>query len=410
MKRIFTLFLCLSSMMAISAQSLLGDWTGQLRVGSASLTLVLHLTAEADGSVKATLDSPDQGAKDIPTVVGHLADDSLSLRIPIIMASYEGRIEADSICGTFSQRGQRLPLTFHKGTDALRRPQTPTLPLPYPTEEVTFPNADRGFSLSGTLSLPAGMETSDVPCLILVTGSGQQNRDEELFGHRPFFVLADYLARHGIATLRYDDRGIGASAGIDVKNATTADFASDAHAAIEFLKANYSFRSIGILGHSEGASIAFMLGAKGEADFIVSLAGVGVKGDTALTTQAHRIMQLQGDDSNLSTAEYRQRVQGVHSPWIDYFIDYDPTNDLRSIACPVFALQGERDVQVVADLNLPAIEKNLPVHKKHKFKRYALLNHLFQHATTGLPDEYRRTEETISTEVLADIAEWINSL
>jgi pimeloyl-ACP methyl ester carboxylesterase len=243
--------------------------------------------------------------------------------------------------------------------------------------------------------------------LLFVSGSGQQNRDEELMNHKPFLVIADYLARNGIATLRYDDRATGKSVGGDVKNATSEDFARDAAAGIEFLRSKKTFSKVGILGHSEGGTIAFMLGGQQKVDFIVSLAGPTVKGDTLLAAQSNRILSLSGMPANMTVEKYRQTATSVKIPWLDWFNDYDPSDDIRKTRCPVFALNGDRDCQVISSLCLPALKVLLPSSKKHLIKEYPELNHLFQHCTTGLPDEYGQIEETISPEVLSDIAGWI---
>jgi hypothetical protein len=246
--------------------------------------------------------------------------------------------------------------------------------------------------------------------VLFVSGSGQQNRDEELMNHKPFLVIADYLARQGIATLRYDDRATGKSVGGDVKNATTADFMRDAAAGIAFLRSKNAFGKVGIMGHSEGGSIAFMLGGRQQVDFIVSLAGPAVKGDTLLAAQSNRILQLSGQPATMTVEKYRQTAASASLPWLDWFNDYDPSGDIRQISCPVFALNGDRDCQVISTLCLPALKQLLPASKKHLIKEYPGLNHLFQHCTTGLPDEYAQIEETVSPEVLQDIATWIKTV
>ena len=243
----------------------------------------------------------------------------------------------------------------------------------------------------------------------MVTGSGAENRDEEVFDHKPFLVIADYLARHGVASLRFDDRGVGKSTG-SMEGATTKDFADDVLAGIEMLRGLKQFSKVGVLGHSEGGSIAFMLGAKQKVDFIISMAGVGAKGDTALTAQANRTYELMGVPMQVNVAQYRAQVAQLNSPWLNYFLDYDPVPDIQGTRCPVLAINGDKDVQVVSSLNLKGIEMALPKNKKNLVKEYPSLNHLFQHCTTGLPTEYAGIEETISEEVLGDIATWIIGL
>ena len=387
-----------------------GSWSGKLKVGTMSLTLVLHLE-QADGYVKASLDSPDQSAYGIPAIKEFLSDDSVAVKVETIGATYRAKLKEDKLDGTFSQMGMKIPLEMAKGVPEVKRPQEPKPPFPYETEEVTFKNEKDSTTLAGTLTWPVGYDKNQKPVVVLmVSGSGQQNRDEEIFKHKPFLVIADYLARQGIATLRYDDRATGKSVGGEVTNATTADFMRDAAAGIDYLRNRRTFGKVGILGHSEGGSIAFMLGARKKVDFIVSLAGPGVKGDTLLAAQSNRILLLSGQPANMTVEKYRQQDAVQQIPWIQWFNDYDPSDDIRKTRCPVFALNGDRDCQVISSLNLTAIKQLLPQSKRNLVKEYPGLNHLFQHCTTGLPTEYGQTEETISPEVLQDIAQWIQSL
>ena len=391
--------------------ALLGSWSGKLDVGAMSLTLVLHLK-QADGYVKASLDSPDQGAKDIPAVKEYLSDDSVAVKVESIGMTYRARLKDGTLDGTFMQNGLKLPLVLTKGVPEVKRPQSPQPPYPYETEEVTFRNEADGATLAGTLTWPMGYDKKQKPTVVLfVTGSGQQNRDEEVFEHKPFLVIADYLARQGIATLRYDDRATGASVGGDVVNATSEDFMRDAAAGLEYLHSRKAFGKMGILGHSEGGLIAFMLGAKKKTDFIISLAGPGVRGDTLLAAQNNRILELSGQPAGITVEMLRQQVATTEqTPWLQWFIDYNPSTDIRQTRCPVFALNGNRDCQVISSLNLTAIQRQLPSSKQNLIKEYPGLNHLFQHSTTGIATEYSQIEETISLEVLQDIAQWILSL
>lgn len=393
--------------------ALQGSWSGKLKVGTMSLTIVFHLD-QADGYVLVTMDSPDQGVRGIGTHKEYLSDDSLAIKVEQMGMTYRAKLKDEKLDGTFSQNGISLPLVLTRGDVAEpKRPQMPAQPYPYETEEVTFRNEADGATLAGTLTWPVNYDKSSKknPVVVLfVSGSGQQNRDEELFGHKPFLVIADYLARQGIASLRYDDRATGASQGGDVKNATSEDFMRDAEAGLDFLRSRKAFAKAGVIGHSEGGLIAFMLGAKKKTDFIVSLAGPGVKGDTLLAAQSNKIMSLSGQPGIITVKAFRQQQSVSESPWLKWFIDYDPTDNVGKTRCPVFALNGDRDCQVIASQNLTAIRQLLPKSKKNLVKEYPGLNHLFQHCTTGLPTEYGQIEETISPEVLQDIAQWINSL
>ena len=407
MKKIILSFCLLLSWAGAFAQKPIeGDWMGKLSLGSQSLTIVLHVNCNVQGKVECTLDSPDQGVKGIAVETDYCSSDSISVSIASLALSYQGKLKGDEIVGTFTQ-GQPFPLTLKRGEEKLNRPQNPVAPYPYKTEEVAFKNVADGATLVGTLSYPVGYKKGKTPVVLMVTGSGQENRDEEIFNHKPFLVIADYLARHGVATLRYDDRGFGKSTGGDVEHATTLDFMRDAASGIDFLRASKQFGKVGILGHSEGGSIAFMLGAKGKVDFVISMAGVGVKGDTALTAQANKILELTGQSMRFSTHQYRMNAIIKRSPWLNFFIDYDPSADISKTLCPVMAINGSRDVQVISSLNLAGIKAHLKPNPKNIIKEYPSLNHLFQHCKTGNVLEYRMIEETISPEVLEDIVRFI---
>ena len=415
-QKILTLLFSLATLAATAqvqpTTALIGSWSGKLKFGPMSLTLVLHLE-QADGYVTVTFDSPDQGEKGIPAMKEFLDDDSLALSVESLDMTYRAKLKEGKLEGTFTQRGKSLPLVMARGVPELKRPQQPHPPYPYKTQEVTFKNKEDGAKLAGTLTWPvkSGHDKHWKPTVVLlVSGSGQQNRDEELMGHAPFLVLADYLARQGIATLRYDDRATAASVGGEVANATTEDFMRDAAAGLSFLRKKNKFGKIGCIGHSEGGAIAFMLAARGQTDFIISLAGPGVKGDTLLVAQSNRILELSGEPASLTTEQYRKNISNMQIPWLQWFINYDPSEDIRQSHCPVFVLNGDLDCQVISSLNLPAIRRLLPSSPQNLVKEYPGLNHLFQHCTTGLPDEYGRIEETISPEVLQDIAHWIHSL
>mgnify|MGYP003084909741 FL=1 len=383
-----------------------GDWMGKLNLGPQSLTIVLHVNCNAQGKAECTLDSPDQGAKGIAVETDYCSSDSISISLASLALSFQGKLKGDEIVGTFSQ-GQSFPLVLRRGEEKLNRPQNPVAPYPYKTEEVAFKNVADGATLVGTLSYPIGYKKGKTPVVLMVTGSGQENRDEEIFDHKPFLVIADYLARHGVATLRYDDRSFGKSTGGDVEHATTLDFMRDAASGVDFLRTSKQFGKVGILGHSEGGSIAFMLGAKGKVDFVISMAGIGVKGDTALTAQTNKILELTGQSMRFSTHQYRMNAIIKRSPWLNFFIDYDPSEDISKTLCPVMAINGSRDIQVISSLNLAGIKAHLKPNPKNIIKEYPSLNHLFQHCKTGNVSEYRIIEETVSPEVLEDIVRFI---
>lgn len=385
--------------LSATAQEVRRSWSGDLEAMGQKLPIILNL---ANG--KCTLDSPAQGATGIPATIDLLTKDSIKVSIKSLGATYAARYVDGRLEGIFAQAGMKLPLNMKETSpDGPNRPQTPRAPFPYTTEEVTFTNAKAGATLAGTLTVPKG----GAKCvMIMVTGSGPENRDEEIYAHKPFAVIADRLARAGIATLRYDDRATGQSVGGDMKNATSADLAEDAAAGIEWLRAQKRFKKVGLLGHSEGGLIAFILGAQRKVDFIVSLAGPAVKGDSIL------LYQSRNSGSPFAkgiTMEYlRNLLKG--NKWTEWFMDYDPTENIANTKCPVLALNGTKDCQVPAAQNIPVLRRLLPKNKKTTIKECEGLNHLFQHSTTGRPDEYYAIEETFSEEVLEDIINWIKKL
>ena len=416
MKRIILFFALLSTIATTtSAQRISGTWHGVMRLNSIELNLVLHL----DGDSTCTVDSPDQGAKGIAGVVKEITAEKVDVAFPMLMAAYTVELKDGKLVGTFKQRGFTVPLTLERGDLVRQRPQTPQPPFPYETREVEIAvqETEGGHTLVGTLTLPPSLGGGAGLCLLMVTGSGLQDRDETIFDHKPFAVIADYLARHGIATLRYDDRGFGKSTG-DPTQCTTADFARDAAAGIAFLRSLKAsptgvglFSRVGILGHSEGGTIAFMLGAQQLVDCIVALAAPGIKGDTLLVEQTNALLRLSGQPANMTlrSMHFMMAMQET-TPWYNYFIDYDPSADIAATRCPVFALNGSLDCQVLPESNLAAIRQLSTLNSQLSTKEYPGLNHLFQHATTGAATEYGNIEETISEEVLHDIATWLNSL
>ena len=472
MKRTLLLIALLASIVAhAQAQALRisGTWHGVMRLNSLELNLVLHL----DGDSTCTLDSPDQGAKNIPGIVKELTAEKVDVQFPLLLASYTAELKDGQLVGTFKQRGFSLPLSMQPGDLVRQRPQTPQPPFPYETREVTIPvppppsavspvccdpsspvccdtiTTSPTHTLAATLTLPTtplptGEGQGGAPlCLLLVSGSGLQDRDETLFDHKPFAVIADYLARHGIATLRYDDRGFGQSTG-DPTHCTTADFADDAAACIQYLRSTPLIRggdggrlNVGILGHSEGGSIAFMLAARKLADFIVTLAAPGIKGDTLLVEQTNALLRLNGQTPSMTLRNMRFIMATQETnPWYQYFVEYDPAADIAATRCPVLALNGSLDSQVLPQSNLTAIRQllnlseypdtlpflsplrseSVPQGRAREgmgvgfYKEYPGLNHLFQHAKTGATTEYGTIEETISPEVLSDIVAWLQNL
>jgi pimeloyl-ACP methyl ester carboxylesterase len=428
-----------------------GKWWGILDVGGRKLTIGFDINAnEGQGFMEVK----EQGAKGIPMDVRKVTADSLDISISSIGASYSGiRVAQDKIDGTFTQSGMKLALSLQPGEIPVNRPQTPQPPYPYLTEEVTFRNTAEDVTLSGTLTYPMmhfRYPAGTIPVVLMVTGSGQQNRDEEVFDHKPFAVIAHHLAVNGIASLRYDDRGVGKSTG-SLEGLTTQNNRNDAAAGIAYLRSLGKFGKIGVLGHSEGGTIAFMLGADNAVDFLVSLAGSAAKGIDVIIGQNAAALQLSGFSDAVITQYCRalevvhmDRINGVTiedsvayvdavcsgndivlpaslksnlesvvasaNDWFTYFLGYDPSEDIKKITCPVFALNGTLDMQVICKDNIPVIREGLPENPSSQIKEYESLNHLFQHCTIQNCLLYGTIEETISEEVLEDISAWINSI
>jgi hypothetical protein len=445
------LAIVLSSAASAGAQDVAGDWLGTLNVGPVALRLVLHITAAGDGRLSATLDSVDQNAKGIPVSSISLEESDLSVAVAVINGSYEGRVSADgdSIEGTWRQAGS-LPLVFRRVRNPAelvpKRPQHPVPPYPYRQEDVTYAVQGANVTLAGTLTVPTG--PGPFPAVVLISGSGPQDRDESLMGHRPFLVLADYLTRNGIAVLRTDDRGIGKSTG-NHATATTADFASDAEAGVGYLmtRAEVNTRKVGLVGHSEGGIIAPIVGARNSSvAFMVLLAGSGVSGDEIIVAQSSLIAEASGVPREMAEANARNlrrildvvkreaddaavnakirevfagklppaaemQLKALATPWFRYFITYDPATTLRRVRQPVLAMNGERDLQVPPKQNLDAIRAALTAGGNARIEVVEMpgLNHLFQTARTGAPVEYGIIEETMAPAVLEKIARWIAS-
>lgn len=431
-------------LIAIAANAaIIGKWTGQLEVQGIRLPLVFHFQQPAaqDSLPQCVLDSPAQNAFGLSAEVAYCSSDSVAIQIPTIGMKFSGKITGDTITGIFRQGFQRLPLTLiHQEKP---QPGKPTV-KPYSESEVTILTPD-SILLSGTLTLPDGASAAKpAPVAVLVSGSGPQNRDEELFGLKPFAILADSLARAGIATLRYDDRGTARSGG-DFASATTATFAADAAAALDYAQKLETTATTGIIGHSEGGLIAFMLGATGKADFIVSLAGPGMPGIDVLTAQNVRSMQRAGisetEAKRLSTViraalseaaksgimpdadsiasqngitmpetlatELRKQKGSPVGKWMQEFLKTSPADYIGSISCPALALNGSLDTQVEAGTNIEAIRRANPLIQTHILQG---LNHLFQKAATGDVTEYSILGDPFSDATIPAIISFIRSV
>ena len=449
-KTIFTICFAFATT-AISAQEAIGTWKGALAVQGAQLPIILRIWQE-DGAYKALMDSPQQNAIGIKVGSIKCENSMLSLSVPGLAVTVVGKINDKTYTATFTQGNFQLPLIMERTspTAKIGREQEPMPPYPYDAEDVKFSSLDSGVELNGTLTLPK--EGGKYPAVVLVSGSGTQNRDEELLGHKPFKVIADHLTRQGIVVLRYDDREFTTK---KYEGATSSNYANDALGAVEFLKGieKVDNKRIGIIGHSEGGTIAFMCAAQNkDIDFIVSLAGMAVAGNKCLQEQNRRAIAATGLSEEIQSkclevtmaifdeyktrevSELQQSAKAIveelvakHSAqnlpaaliqdfeqtlsktneWMKFFLSHDPMDDIKQIRCRVLALNGSRDVQVLADDNLGVLESAKNLKKLLTAKKYEGLNHLFQPCATGEVNEYGLIEQTISEEVLSDMSKWI---
>lgn len=461
-KLLLSLFVLFTSF--VFSQEITGDWYGKLKIQGMQLRLVFHITKTGAG-YSATMDSPDQDAKGLPMSKATFVNPVLTLEMAAATIQFTGTLDSTGIVtGTFNQAGQPFPLVLTRTAMEkveVKRTQEPVKPYPYYSEEITFVNKKDNLTLAGTLTLPK--KEGKFPVVVLITGSGPQNRDEELMGHKPFLVLSDYLTRNGIAVLRYDDRGTYASKGNFAK-ATTTDFATDVEWAVNYLKTrkDIDLKKIGLIGHSEGAIIAPMVAVNSrDIRFMVLMAGTAIPGGDLLVLQqeligrasgmpedklkqtseinrgAYNIIVQSSDSAIISTklTEYlhqkmkenpdlviangmsteeiiKIQIAQLTSPWMLNFISYNPALILEKVKCPVLGINGSKDLQVPANVNLPAIENALKKggNKKATIKELPGLNHLFQESTTGSPTEYAGIEQTISPVALETMTNWIKGV
>lgn len=453
MKKLIIILLAMAQ--TVWAQEITGSWSGELAVQGTRLPLVFNISREGDG-YKTTMDSPRQGVKDIAIQETRYENGELTISAPSMGLKYTGKLMGENTLeGTFSQGGMSLPLTFQRGVPPTpapapavperKRPQTPQPPYSYYTEDVTFKNEKEGNLLAGTLVAPG--ENKDAPMLVMITGSGRQNRDSELAGHKPFLVIADYLAKKGIGTLRLDDRGIGGSEA-GKPGATSEDFAGDISSAVNFLAAK-GYKNIGLIGHSEGGLIAPMVnGMNKKVKFMVLMAGPGIAITDLMVLQTYEVTRAMGapEPQAKTAAEINTRlyalvnnykgndleteiraflkkeipaltepqleasVKQVTDPWFRYFLAFDPGVYLSKVKVPVLALNGNLDTQVTSKENLEGIRKSLTRagNKNFEIVPFENLNHLFQTAKTGSVSEYAHIEETIAPAVLEKIGAWVS--
>ncbi len=449
MKTKFILLILLIFFQNISSQDITGSWYGNLDVQGQKLPLVFHIEQEGN-DLKSTFDSPTQGAKGIPIQKTLFENNELTFNASNLGITFSGKLNAQKIEGIFSQSGMNFPLILIRNaeTTVVNRPQTPKPPFNYNSDDVTFKNDTEGNLLAGTLAAPKNFKKNQ-PILVMITGSGAQDRNEEMFEHKPFLVIADDLAKKGIATLRLDDRGIGGSEkGKD--GATSADFATDINSAVNYL-AKKGYKNIGLIGHSEGGMIAPMVAdINKNVKFLVLLAAPGIPILDLVLDQNKKLAEsanlpqdaidevlaiksktfsyaknYKGKDFKTDFTKYLEEnfpkmtaqerepyIAQMSSEWFQYFIHFNPDDYLSKVKIPVLAVDGSLDIQVSAKENLAGIKKSLTKagNKKFEIVEFEGLNHLFQTAKTGNPSEYGQIDETFSPKVLDKISSWILAL
>ncbi len=468
MKKTLASAVFLLSISSVQAQnSFDGTWAGALS-GVQNLRMGFNVSGHKESKPVATLDVPAQGAKDIPCDTVIIDGDSIHIKVVKVNGRYDGKLaEVNRIDGQWTQNGMSLPLVLDRreGRVQLNRPQTPKGPFSYNSEDVLFYNAIKSIEYGATITTPR--DDKQHPALILISGSGPQNRDEELFQHKPFAVLADHLTKQGYVVLRIDDRGVGKTTG-DRSKATSEDFAEDVMAAIEFLKKRKEVdkKKIGLYGHSEGGLIAQLVASRSkDIDFIVLMAAPGVQVIQAMAEQnaaLMKTMRLSEEKANqyaelyttimkgLTTATSRdaaekhvnktlndwiaktdkttvQATTGItdedskekfayeftklyDNKWMMYFMQYDPKPVLEKLDCKVLALNGDKDIQVISRSNLEGITKALANSKSkvHEVREIEGVNHLFQECNSCTVQEYGQLEQTIKPEVLEIVTTWLN--
>ncbi|RZF58530.1 alpha/beta hydrolase family protein [Sphingobacterium corticibacterium] len=433
------------------SQKFVGTWQGELNVQGVALPLIFHL--EHASVWKGAMESPAQGNAKLPVSAIHIEQDSISIAVASIGLTYNGKLLSDGVIeGVVSQNSMTFLMRLLKAENTLakrRRPQLPEPPYSYDTVDVTFSSEYDDVKLAGTITTPRKGEK--LPAVVLVSGSGPQDRDETIIGHKPFKVIADYLTKQGVVVLRYDERGIGASTG-NYPKSTIGDFSRDVIAAVGFIQKQERVdpARVGIIGHSEGALIAELIAGESSADvgFIGLLGAPAIPIDSLMVLQAFEIGKLMGMSTealqeakevnrrNFATVKsdlgdedaYRQILENMSLPLPNlsdsqkdeikmmvlpayrYFMRIDPIPFIKKIDVPVFAAYGTKDVQVPFAPNLESLTDHLPPNERNFLKAYDGLNHLFQTAETGAVSEYIEIEETFNEKVLSDLAKWINDL
>ncbi|MFN5982567.1 MAG: alpha/beta hydrolase family protein [Fluviicola sp.] len=455
------LFLLVCFPLFLSSQEITGEWYGKLSIQGTEIPIVIHVT-KTESTYSSELDSPTQKAFGIKADSTFFTDPEFQFQVSKLKAKYSGKLTNQTITGVFTQNGMDIPLVFTREKSNLekaKKPQDPIEPFPYFSENITVKNEVANLTLSGTLTKPT--KKGNYPLVILISGSGPQNRDEELMGHKPFLVISDYLTRNGCAVFRYDDRGVAESTG-DFRTATSFDFSKDVDCIVNYFSKRKDFKKskIGLMGHSEGGLIAPIVASTNkEVDFIILLAGPGVSGAEILKLQSKLITKSQdpnwtddgssdklydgivsifakNQDLNKCQAEtrlflnnlYKDSIESIEkstglsfddfiesttqelcSPWLKTFIITDAEDYLKTLKIPVLALNGSKDIQVDSHQNLLEIERILTENGNKNFKTIEIKNqnHLFQSCTSCTIEEYSKLSETFSFNTLNEIIQWL---
>jgi pimeloyl-ACP methyl ester carboxylesterase len=455
---VFAIVVTISIVSAFS-QDISGDWNGEAKRGEKLITFVFKIENE-NSKYSSTMSVPTFRVSGIKPSTTTFIDEKLIIDGSNVGMRYEGvfKKETQQFEGTYKEGGIELVLNLKRGTvkvTASKRPQEPVKPYPYYEEEVAFENTEAKIELAGTLTLPN--KNGKFPVVILISGSGPQDRDESFMGHKPFLVLSDYLTKQGIGVLRFDDRGNGESTG-DFGNATTEDFSKDVLSAITYLKTrnDVDIKNIGLIGHSEGGIIA-PLAANNSKDvaFMVLLASTGISGTELSVMQSKTLRQFPVKDeiayekntrkaiaivtSNKSDLEIKNELTTHYNafikpiltslnvpeekinlfiesqlktslkPWSRYFLQYNPADEIEKLQMPVLSLNGSKDTQVNAKINQEGIRNALIKggNKDYEIIELENLNHFFQECETGNMGEYRKIEQTFSPTALKEISNWI---
>jgi pimeloyl-ACP methyl ester carboxylesterase len=454
-------------------QTSITKWSGILNAGGRKVEMILNMLPDTNGTFKSSWDIPAQKVKALSSTKTEWKNSSLAIEIKWIAAGFTGELSEDGkkITGNWGQAGQQFPLVLEpyvegKNIPVVEKPQTPKAPFSYESREFVYQGAKTKLTYGATLTYPK--EGGKHPFIVLITGSGAQDRDEAIFDHKPFAVLADFLTKNGFAVMRVDDRGVGKSNGV-FQASTTGDFALDVEEHLNFAKQlpEVDSTKMGLLGHSEGGLIAPMVAARNKSvAFVILMAGPGVDIPELMAAQNEMVLKSVGvsteaiqaylplykglmktinEASSKSEATSKSTelvqdwftktdktivknttnisseadiktfvnpfVESLSTKWWKYFISYRPAPALEKLQIPVLAMNGSADIQVPAEANLKGIQAALKKagNKRLTLKKFDGLNHMFQKCKACTVAEYGDLETTIEPEVLSYLQNWLEN-